>query len=88
MEQLLTQFITPVVGLWAVHNVILASAEFVNKMRETVISGMRDNNKITPDHRRAILIDWSLSMIAVIGVCIIFSGILIVGGVTMKIEPF
>jgi hypothetical protein len=75
--ELLTQFIAPIVSLWVIHNTIFYSAGFVNKMRETVISGLYEGERITKEHRRAILIDWTLCIAATIAVCMIFAGIVL-----------
>lgn len=76
--ELPTEFIAPVIGLWVIHNAIFSSARFVNEMRETVVSGRYEREKITPEHGRAILLDWLLCVAATIAVCLIFAGIVIV----------
>jgi len=72
---LVTQFLTPLAGLWAIHNAIFLSARFVNEMRETVISGFYQNRRLTAAHMKAIFIDWILCMAATITVCLIFAGV-------------
>lgn len=62
------------------HNAIFASAAFVNKMRETVVSGCDGAVRLSLDHRRAIFVDWCLCMVATIVVCCLFAAILFVVG--------
>jgi hypothetical protein len=46
----LTQFLTPIAGLWVIHNAIFSSAGFVNKMRETVITGTYEKERLMHEH--------------------------------------
>jgi len=73
--------ITPIGGLWVIHSTIFSSAEFVNKMRETVVTGLYDGHHISSPHRKAMLVDWVLCMLAVEAVCFMFSGIIIAAAV-------
>jgi hypothetical protein len=86
--QLLTQFVAPVAGLWAVHTAIIGSAKFVNEMRETVILGLYSKEKIKAKHREQIRLDWTLSMAATIGICIVFSGLLFAAAWGLTVDPF
>ena len=80
----LTQFIAPIVSLWVIHNAILSSAKFVNRMRETVISGLYEGVGITVAHQRALRLDWLLCIGATVGVCIIFAGIVVAVALTFN----
>ena len=84
---LLTQFIAPIVGLWVIHNAIFTSAEMVNKMRETVISGIYCGDPITPDHRDAIFTDWKLCIAATILVCLLFTIIVAAVSTALSEKP-
>ena len=48
-------------------------AGFVNKMRETMVSGVYEKEKFTREHAKAFLIDWALCMITTLVVCFTFS---------------
>ena len=87
--ELLAQFIGPILSLWVIHNAIFASARFVNKMRETVISGFHDGKAITVGHRETIRLDWRLCMLATVAVCMIFGLlVLLVGGQILEDRRF
>jgi hypothetical protein len=79
----LTTLLTPIAGLWGIHNAIFSSAAFVNKMRETVITGAYEGQTLTRTHQRAIFIDWVLCMLAVVTVCLIFAGVVLAVALTL-----
>jgi hypothetical protein len=81
----LQNILGPLASLWAVHNAIFYSAEFVNRMREIVITGVDGPAHLTTRHRQAILIDWVLCMSATILVSMLFASILI--GVAHNMPP-
>lgn len=83
----LTQFIAPILGLWVIHNAIFSSARFVNEMRETVVSGFYERERVEPEHRLAILLDWLLCIAATIAVCAIFAGIVIAVSAGLSPSP-
>ena len=69
--QYVAPFVTPLAGLWVIHNAIFSSPGFVNKMRGTIVSGVYEKEKFTREHARALLIDWALCVIATVVVCFI-----------------
>jgi hypothetical protein len=86
--QQITQLLTPVAGLWVVHNAMIVSAKFVNNMRETIATGYYEDRILSVDHKRAMLIDWTLSMGGLVATCFLFSGILLSACVWVPMEPF
>ena len=83
----LAQLITPIASLWVVHNAIFMSAGFVNKIRETVITGYYEGKEITREHRLAMIIDWTLCMMATITVALTFAGLLISASIVLDMTP-
>ena len=86
--QPITQLLTPVAGLWVVHNAMIVSAKFVNNMRETIATGYYGDRILSVDHKHAMLIDWILSMSGLVATCFLFSGILLLSSIWVPMEPF
>ena len=53
--QYVAPFVTPLAGLWVIHNASFSSAGFVNKMRETMVSGVYEKENLTREHAKAFL---------------------------------
>lgn len=58
--------VLPLGAFWAIFNSLISAGKFINEMRETVITGIKENCTLTPEHRKAIFLDWRLSMIGVV----------------------
>ncbi len=70
----------PLASFWALFNSLLKAAEFVNSIRDCVISGKKNNGILSENARRAMLSDWKLTMIGVVSSCIGFAAILLCMG--------
>ena len=57
----------PLGSFWVTYNSLLATAKFVNEMRDRVLVGHTEGVMLTLAHRRALVWDWVLSMSAAVG---------------------
>lgn len=71
----LEMFLLPLAGFWAIFDSLSKAIESVNRMRETILIGQMDGKRLTLEHRKAMFLDWCLTMTGVIGASVLFSGI-------------
>jgi hypothetical protein len=72
MDQTVQAAFLSLAGFWTVFKTIMEAAAAVNKLRESIISGAVDKEKISMEHRRGMYTDWRLSMIFVVATSFIF----------------
>jgi len=70
----------PLASFWAMYNSLLSASEFVNNLRDAVLSGRLGGNGISPSHRRVLFWDWILCMIGTGSACLAFAGIIAFSG--------
>ena len=58
--------IIPLAAFWAAFNSIIKAAEFVNAIRDAVLSGTKDGAVLSRRAREAMLFDWQLAMTGII----------------------
>ena len=63
-------------GFWAATKSMLDASFFVNNLRDTVVIGFKDGHTLSMAHRRALRLDWLLTMTGAVGFPLAFSGIL------------
>jgi hypothetical protein len=73
----------PIGALWVTHSTLLATAKFVNDIRDTVTLGFKDSVRLTMLHRRAMVQDWFLTMIGTIGGSLIYSALLVAAAISL-----
>ena len=66
----------PLASFWAAFNSLIKAADFVNGIRDVVITGSKNQVTLTPRLRKAMLFDWFLSMFGTIFTCVAFSAII------------
>lgn len=85
--------VLPLATFWVIVSTLQSAATFVNTMREQVVSGGSDRRLFTLAHRRAIYLDWQLSMLGTIAAAFGFAGLVfaiahrlehVPGGATME----
>ncbi len=67
----------PLASFWATFNSLLSAAQFVNEIRDTVISGVKNSAVLSKEVRLSMKYDWILAMIGTIGAALLFAGLLI-----------
>jgi hypothetical protein len=63
-------------GFWAATKSLLDASAFVNDLRDTVTMGVKGHQSLSLMHRKALRLDWVLTMFGAVGFPIAFSGIL------------
>jgi hypothetical protein len=58
--------LAPLASFWLAMEGFMKATTFMNGMRETIISGVIGDHKLTIFHRETIFVDWCLSMIGFI----------------------
>lgn len=71
-------------GVWAAGNVLLAASAFVNGLRETVVIGFKDKEKLSLAHRRVLRNDWLLTMIGAVSFPLVYGIVLMVLGLSFR----
>ena len=69
--------VIPLASFWAAFNSMVKVAEFVNSIRDSVLSGMKNNAKLSHKARRCMFFDWKLAMVGVISSSMTFELIMI-----------
>lgn len=64
------------VGFWAATKSLLDASAFVNDLRDTVTIGVKGDQSLSLAHRKALRLDWLLTMFGAVGFPLAFSGIL------------
>lgn len=63
MHETIQAVLAPLASFWVVLEGYMKATSFVNNMRETIITGVIGSTQLTIEHRKAIFVDWCLSMI-------------------------
>lgn len=63
-------------GFWAATKSLLDASAFVNDLRDTVTMGVKGHHSLSLMHRKALRLDWLLTMFGAVGFPVAFSGIL------------
>lgn len=71
-------------GIWAAGKGMLDASTFVNDLRETIVLGVRQGERLTLAHRRVLRVDWLLTMIGTVSFPIIYASLLYVLAVRLK----
>jgi hypothetical protein len=67
----------PLAGFWVVFDSLNKATQFVNSLRDTIVTGVSGGTELSTEHKRALLYDWRLSMVGTVFACFLFAGILI-----------
>src|SRR5687768_17441824 len=70
--------VLPLATFWVIVSTIQSAATFVNNMREQVVTGGSERCSFTLAHRRALFLDWKLSMLGTIASAFGFAGLIVV----------
>jgi hypothetical protein len=75
-------------GFWAATKSLLDASAFVNDLRDTVTMGVKGHHSLSLRHRKALRLDWLLTMFGAVAFPLAFSGILfaVAGSVDEKQE--
>jgi len=67
----------PLAGFWVVFDSLNKATQFVNSLRDTIVTGVSGGTKLSTEHKKALLYDWRLSMMGTVFACFLFASILI-----------
>jgi hypothetical protein len=65
-------------GIWAATSSMLTASAFVNDLRDTVVIGIKNDERLSPMHRRVLVYDWLLTMSGAVAFPLMYSAFLIV----------
>jgi len=69
--------VLPLATFWVVVSTMQSAATFVNGLREQVVTGGNERCAYTLAHRKALYLDWQLSMLGTIAAAFGFSGLIV-----------
>lgn len=67
----------PLGAFWIALKTLLDTAGFANNMRELIVTGYQGTNQLGLKHRKAIFVDWCLTMMGAIVAAFVFSVLMI-----------
>jgi hypothetical protein len=68
--------VLPLAAFWVIFKTLVDAADFVNKMRDKVVSGMDGGNRLDLRHRKAMRTDWIFSVSFTVLSTFLFSGLI------------
>ncbi len=68
--------ILPLAAFWLTFKALFDAADFVNKMRDKIVSGMDGSNPIGLQHRKTMRIDWYCCVVFTALAAFLFSGLI------------
>jgi hypothetical protein len=75
MSDLIQGALAPLAAFWVALDGFMKAATFANGIRDTIIIGAKDGEKLTLEHRTAMCLDWSVSTAALVVASFLFSAI-------------
>lgn len=72
MKEVLELAFLPLASFWVMHSSLLGASKFLNDIRDTVITGVKNGVEISYDHRKVLLWDWKLSLFGTFSACGVF----------------
>ena len=76
MTETIQAVLAPLSAFWVVMEGVMKASNFVNIMRDTIISGVQSGTQLTLHHRKAIFVDWCLSMLGFVISNLLLSGVI------------
>ena len=67
--------ILPLVAWWVTFKALFDTGSYLNKLRESVVTGYANGQPISFEHRRAIFFDWRICNVSLLLSAFMYSGI-------------